>query len=90
MVCDHAQHVAPSFCFGDVTAALIQDPLEDVGLETGSSYSAVCVIDRHVVSNAELAFVTMPSTSATFFNFGDVTETLIQGPTRRCRPRNRK
>ena len=36
-VCDHGQHVGT--CFGGVTAALIQDPLEDVGFETGSSYA---------------------------------------------------
>ena len=35
---------------------------EDVGLETGSSHSDVCVIDRHAVSNAKLGFVTTPST----------------------------
>ena len=63
---------------------------EDVGLETGSSYSDVCVIDGHAVSSAKVGFVTTPSVSAPFSNVGDVTEALIQGPTRRCRPRNRK
>ncbi len=62
----------------------------DVGLETGSSYSEVCVIDMHAVSNAKLGFVTTPSVSAPFPNVGDVSAALYEDPTRRCRPRNRK
>ncbi len=64
--------------------------LADVGLEAGSSYIAVCVIDGHAVSSANVGFVTTPSVSAPFSNICDVNEALIQGPTRRCRPRNRK
>ena len=41
---------------------------EDVGLETGSSYSDVCVIDGHAVSSAKVVFVTTPSVSAPFSN----------------------
>ena len=63
---------------------------EDVGLETGSSYSDVCVIDGHAVSSAKVGFVTTPSVSAPFSNIADVTEALIQGASRICRPRNRK
>ncbi len=59
---------------------------EDDGLGTGSSYSDVCVIDGHAVSSAKVGFVTTPSVSAPFANVGDVTEALIQGPTRGCRP----
>ncbi len=39
---------------------------EDVGLETGSSYSDVCVIDGHAVSSAKVVFVNTPSVSAIF------------------------
>ena len=85
-----ANMLAPSSCFGDVTAALSQDLLEDVGLETGSSHSDVCVIDGHAVSSAKVGFVTTPSVSAPFSNVGDVTVALNENPTRRCRPRNRK
>ena len=35
---------------------------DDVGLETGSSYSDVCVIDGHAVSSAKVVFVTTPIT----------------------------
>ena len=63
---------------------------EDVGLETGSSYSDVCVIDGHAVSSAKVGFVTTPSVSAPFSNVGDVTAALNEDPTRRRRPRNRK
>jgi len=45
--------LAPSSCFGDVTAALSQD-LKDVGHETGSRYSDVCVIDGYAVSSAKV------------------------------------
>ena len=45
---------------------------EDVGLETGSSYSDVCVIDGHAVSSAKVGFVTTPSVSAPFSNVGDI------------------
>ncbi len=44
----------------------------DVGLETGSSYSDVCVIDGDAVSNAKLGFVTTSSMSAPFSNVGDI------------------
>ena len=64
--------LAPSACFGDVTAALSQDLLEDVGLETGSSYSDVCVIDGHAVSSAKVGFVTTPSVSAPVSSVGDI------------------
>ncbi len=64
--------------------------LEDVGLETGSNYSGICVIDRRAVSNAKLGFVTTPSVSASFPNVGDVAPTLHEDATRRCRPPNRK
>ncbi len=53
----------------------------DVGLETGSSYSDVCVIDRHAVSNAKLGFVTTASVSAPFPNVSDVTAALYDDPT---------
>jgi len=56
--------------------------LEDVGLETGSSYSDACAIDRHVVSNAKLGFVTTPSMSAPSSSFGDVSAVLYEDPTR--------
>ena len=46
---------------------------ENVGLETGSSYSDVCAIDGHAVSSAKVGFVTMPSVSAPAANVGDVT-----------------
>ncbi len=48
----------------------------DVGFETGSSYSDVCVIGRHDVSNAKLGLVTTPSMSAPFPSVGDVTAAL--------------
>ncbi len=63
---------------------------EDVGLETGSSYSDLCVTDGHAVSSAKVGFVTTPSVSAPFSNVGDVTVVLKEDPTRRRRPRNRK
>ncbi len=47
----------------------------DVGLETGSSYSDVCVIDRHAVSSAKVEFVTMPSMSALISKVGDIAVT---------------
>ena len=50
---------------------------EDVGLETGSSYSDVCVIDGHAASSAKVGFVTMPSVSAPFPNVGDVTVAIL-------------
>ena len=81
---------APASSFGDVIAALVKDPLEDVGLETGSSYSDVCVIARHAVPTPKLGFMTTSSVSASFSDVGDITEALIRGPTQRCRPRNRK
>ena len=64
--------------------------VHDVSIETGSSYSDVCIIDGDAVSSVKLGLVTTPSVSAPFSNVGDVTEALIQGPTRICRPRNRK
>ncbi len=63
---------------------------EDVGLETGSSYSDVCAIDGHAVSSAKVRFVTTPGVSAPFSNVGDVTVALNEDPSRRCRPRSRK
>ncbi len=50
----------------------------DVGLETGSSYSAVCVIDGDAVSNAKLGFMTTPSLSAPSLSLGDVTKASFQ------------
>ncbi len=50
----------------------------DVGLETGSSYSDVCVTDRHAVPNAKLGFVTTPGMSAHFSNVGDVTAARLE------------
>ncbi len=55
---------APFSNVGDVTAASMETRLEEVGLETGSSYSDVGVTGRHAVSNAKLGFVTTPSVSA--------------------------
>ncbi len=63
---------------------------EDVGLETGSSYSDVCVIDGHAVSSAKVRFVTTPSVSVPFSYVGNVAEALSEDPARSCRPRNRK
>ena len=54
---------------------------EDIGLETGSSYSDVCVIDGHAISSAKVGFVTTPSMSAPFSDVSDVTEALIHDPT---------
>ena len=54
---------------------------EDVGLETGSSYSDVCVIDGHAVSSAKVGFVTRPSVSAPSSSFDDVTAALYEDPT---------
>jgi len=59
--------------------------LEDVSLETGSSYSDVC-IDRWacLLQLQNWGFVATPSMPAPF-RFGDVTDTLSQDPIRRCR-----
>jgi hypothetical protein len=46
--------------------------LEDVGHETGSSYSDVCVIDGHAVSSAKVGIVTTQSVLAPFSNVGDI------------------
>ncbi len=77
---------APFSNVGDVTAAFYKD----VGLETGSGYSDVCIIDGHVVSSAKVGFMTTSSVSAPSSRFGDVTAALYEDPTRRCRPRDRK
>jgi len=83
-VCDQPSTSAPFSAVGDVTEPSTKTRLEDVDLEAGSSYSDVCVTDRHAVSNAKLGFVTTPSTShhspPSRRHRG-----LYEEPTRRCR-----
>ena len=45
---------------------------EDVDLETGSSYSRACEVDRHAVSSAKVGFVITSSVSEPFSNVGDI------------------
>jgi len=53
----HAQHVRHHSHVGDVTAALYEDPTRKIGLETGSSFSAIYVFIDEACCSADIDVV---------------------------------